>query len=458
MLTDGTGNLFFGNPGSSQWLNGTSGTISYSSGSIGINTTTPLALLSIVGSSTSTAPLFDIASSTGASLFRVSPNGNVTVGTTVLGAGWYDVAHYGAKCDGTTDDTAAINAANAAINAAGGGTLRFPIGTCLIAGHVVFPNDGLVHGDPTVPYSAQSPIRWSGAGPDVRSGQSHAPVGGTILKMTYSGAGVAKIESYGLGIIELDHMTFWDPSGDSLPFFYVTGTDVNIHDTAWVGSKGGVLCDQDVIMLGGPGTFPGSGWTVNDPSAPGQNYQSTIYNNWFNQIRRALFAQHWTTSVEFSANAIMHSSGSNLAGGAAVEVNSTNLDGSRAGASFYLSHNRIEMPSYAYGYKLIGTVGTTIEGSDFEDGPNGASQLALVRFENATNNFFISPILFGQGTLISEDALSLGTNTVISGQAGTTFPFGINSGTFTVTIRDLRRRSSHANFRLVSRIPFGVRS
>src|ERR1035437_10314855 len=87
MLTDGAGNLFFGNISSSQWLNGTSGTISYSSGSIGINTTTPLALLSIVGSSTPTAPLFDIASSTGASLFRVSPNGNVTVGTTVLPSG-----------------------------------------------------------------------------------------------------------------------------------------------------------------------------------------------------------------------------------------------------------------------------------------------------------------------------------------------------------------------------------
>ena len=84
MLTDGAGNLFFGNPGSSQWLNGTSGTIFYSSGSIGINTTTPLALLSIVGSATSTAPLFDIASSSGTSLFRVSPNGTVTVGTTVL--------------------------------------------------------------------------------------------------------------------------------------------------------------------------------------------------------------------------------------------------------------------------------------------------------------------------------------------------------------------------------------
>src|ERR1035437_3163033 len=102
MLTDGAGNLFFGNISSSQWLNGTSGTISYSSGSIGINTTTPLALLSIVGSSTPTAPLFDIASSTGASLFRVSPNGNVTVGTSVL---------VNPACDGSTDKRAIIQAA-----------------------------------------------------------------------------------------------------------------------------------------------------------------------------------------------------------------------------------------------------------------------------------------------------------------------------------------------------------
>ena len=72
MLTDGAGNLYFGNSGSSQWLNGTSGTISYSSGTIGINTTTPLALLSIVGSASSSAPLFDVARLSGASLFRVS--------------------------------------------------------------------------------------------------------------------------------------------------------------------------------------------------------------------------------------------------------------------------------------------------------------------------------------------------------------------------------------------------
>jgi hypothetical protein len=88
MLTDGAGNLYFGSAGSaSQWLNGTSGTISYSSGSIGINTTTPVALLSVVGSATSTAPLLDISSSSASSLFRVSSNGTVTIGGTLLVSG-----------------------------------------------------------------------------------------------------------------------------------------------------------------------------------------------------------------------------------------------------------------------------------------------------------------------------------------------------------------------------------
>ena len=86
MLTDGTGNLYFGNVASSQWLSGASGTIYYNSGNVGINTSTPTALLSLVGSSSSPASLFNISSSSGASLFNVSGNGTVTVGATVLTA------------------------------------------------------------------------------------------------------------------------------------------------------------------------------------------------------------------------------------------------------------------------------------------------------------------------------------------------------------------------------------
>jgi polygalacturonase len=37
---------------------------------------------------------------------------------------------YNAQCNGTADDTAALNAAAAAANAAGGGTVSFPTGVC----------------------------------------------------------------------------------------------------------------------------------------------------------------------------------------------------------------------------------------------------------------------------------------------------------------------------------------
>lgn len=39
-----------------------------------------------------------------------------------------------AACDGTTDDTAVINAAETALNSAGGGTLVFPKGVCIVTG------------------------------------------------------------------------------------------------------------------------------------------------------------------------------------------------------------------------------------------------------------------------------------------------------------------------------------
>jgi uncharacterized coiled-coil protein SlyX len=55
-------------------------------GAIGIGTTTPYALLSIAGISTTTVsttrPLFDIASSSGSSFLRMAANGNLGLGTT----------------------------------------------------------------------------------------------------------------------------------------------------------------------------------------------------------------------------------------------------------------------------------------------------------------------------------------------------------------------------------------
>ena len=53
----------------------------YLNGLMGIGTTSPIAKLSVVGTSGSTTPLFIIASSTNASLFQVNSNGNVAINT-----------------------------------------------------------------------------------------------------------------------------------------------------------------------------------------------------------------------------------------------------------------------------------------------------------------------------------------------------------------------------------------
>jgi hypothetical protein len=52
----------------------------------------------------------------------------------------YNVKSYGAKGDGVTDDTAALNAALAAVSAHGGGYLFLPRGTYEISSEIVIPN------------------------------------------------------------------------------------------------------------------------------------------------------------------------------------------------------------------------------------------------------------------------------------------------------------------------------
>jgi hypothetical protein len=55
------------------------------------------------------------------------------------GGPWFDVMAFGAVCDGTTDDTAAYNAAIAAAKAQGGGKIVFPAGkTCYLASSPTF--------------------------------------------------------------------------------------------------------------------------------------------------------------------------------------------------------------------------------------------------------------------------------------------------------------------------------
>lgn len=79
---------------------------------------------------------------------------------------WFNVMNYGAIGNGVADDTAAINAAIAAFNAAGIGVLYFPSGTYLAtAGLTAITASGLVRGDGSTlfPVSSVNPTGWIGA-------------------------------------------------------------------------------------------------------------------------------------------------------------------------------------------------------------------------------------------------------------------------------------------------------
>lgn len=55
----------------------------------------------------------------------------------------YDIRQYGARCDGRTDDTAAIRTAIAAAQRAGGGTVHVPVATCLVKGTLRITADNI---------------------------------------------------------------------------------------------------------------------------------------------------------------------------------------------------------------------------------------------------------------------------------------------------------------------------
>jgi len=62
-----------------------------------------------------------------------------------LGGKIYNVEHYGAVHDGSTDDTASIQATIAAADAAGGGVIYFPIGIYVIGGEIVGESGGTTY-------------------------------------------------------------------------------------------------------------------------------------------------------------------------------------------------------------------------------------------------------------------------------------------------------------------------
>jgi hypothetical protein len=449
-----------------------------------------------------------------------------------------DFLDVGGTCNGITDDTAALNAAMATLQTAGtGGTIRIPIGACVIASHLVLPNDNTpVPGYVNNPYSRQVPIRLMGSSPDVRNGQRVAPkttpYQGSVLLMTYGGSGTgplaeqsiyaggsgyavgdtgtvggtcsgttyrvaaidtgtytvgtapstlthsgyvqqvyisvkgtgctraenvattkggaqagsgtgltiniaavsgqsfAKIETYGLGLFEMDHLTLYDPGSDTLPFLRSTGTTLNIHDNQFWGT-GDV---QDALVLGGTSN---AFVTINNPVAAWQGYDSHIDFNNFNSIRRATYTQYFSAMTMVDHNLYDTSSGTDIPEGGAFESNTPLYDsvsgaaaGDNGGENIY-TENRVEMTNVPYAFKFFSSSNNFIMSTDIEDVAVGpGTPYALIDFEDYSQYNYAALHISEGLPLTVMDATSIMSNTIVSAVQNqpSVFSQGIQTG------------------------------
>lgn len=379
------------------------------------------------------------------------PQGQTLSAPIIEGNSVFNVMFYGAAGNGSTDDTAAVLAATTAASLLGG-IVFFPSGTYLISGHIVLPNNGVGVG--AQPYSHQTPIRWTGVSSD-HGGQGQVPANASVLLMTYNGAGVAKIETYGLGVFEMDHLSLVDTSGDSFPFLLTTGTTLNIHDCAFVGSKSGSLCDQDVLLLGGSLALFAD---VNDSNAAFQGYDTYIQRNYFNGIRRAIYGKTYCQSTNISCNFIGPACGSTLSGGAAMEFDGTGGQNS----SNQIVNNRFEIGQYAYGAKFLMSDSNYCAGNDFEDA-TGVSTSTFYFDVNSVYNMVIN-MTRGAISYTTEVTDLSGTTTILtSAQTGTNV-IGVGAAVTQLAILNVTSQSnlqalgtatSGANF---NSVPFNFNS
>jgi hypothetical protein len=296
-------------------------------------------------------------------------------------------------CNGVTDDTAALNAAIVDLYDAGGGTLVID-GTVLISGAVLLPNDGVIH-EPRQPA-----IRITGTGYAVsgllRSG-APLPVHLGTLDMRYN-ASIAKIDTRGAGVLEIDSLVLLDGGSDCAPFIHTTSTLLRIHDVTFRGTGYAATACNDGIILGGTQSKTGE-QVDGSETDPFSGYGTTIERNYFDRMRRAVVVQVFGNAIAIRDNYIQVGCGNPT--GAAIHFAVPNAQGCAYGN--LVEGNIIEVPDYLYGIHLGGNCArdNVIIGNECWDGDGTTT--ACVRFDSSSiDNILISGYWINAGAAYSD--------------------------------------------------------
>lgn len=296
----------------------------------------------------------------------------------------FNARAYGAKGDGVTDDTAAVQAAIDAANTAGGGIVYFPAGIYLIAGNLSIPNDGQ-----TVPDQSTFTFRGAGMsrllnGPTTTAS---AIASASVLDLTETANTVAKIESLGRGFLNFEHLTLEDTGTDTIPFIEVTGTTIHARDTAFIGDSSQASAAQDAIILGGTTAVYG-----NSPDDGFNGYGTVITGCYFDRVRHAVWERVYANGIQITNNTVWNSAGSNLANDAPFLVDDSGVYTNIGG---YIAGNLIEATYYTYGIKVVDGEEFLLDGNNAYDA--GAASAAGVYFgANGSHNIVLCGISFGK--------------------------------------------------------------
>lgn len=247
--------------------------------------------------------------------------------------------------------------------------IRVPAGTFVCTTQLLFPNDG---GSPP----RQKSIKLVGAGSGgLADNNSGTPNGGTVLDMQFS-ASTGKIDTRGLGKLEVTGINFKDSASDGTPFVFDTNTVISFHDNQFYGNCSDTT-KQDVFILGGSTNTIGGGAT-----AAFQGYGSVITINQADCVGRFAFLDVFANAIQIVNNHVFGNSGLTTGNGAAIELNPATsvVNGN------YIAGNLIEMTGYVYGINLVkGSSFNTLLGNPCFD--PGGSTVACINVGPSASNF-----------------------------------------------------------------------
>ena len=265
----------------------------------------------------------------------------------------------------------------------GGAWIQIPAGRFVCTTQLLVPNDGQ-----NPPHQSSYKISGAASGGVIQFFPDNGCRGGTILDMRYNAA-TGKIDTRGLGKLEIDHICFMDSATDFTPFVFDTLTVLQFHHNQIMGNPGHFpagCCPtnpptqdgQTGIILGGQGlTVDGT------PNSMFQGYGTSIDHNQFDYCGQCVVLGNESNSLNIESNHFFNHITNTTHGPITIDP----------GASGYtyrtaITNNLIEVGASKYGIHLVRNVsGFYIAGNSCWDSNNvGVVTFACVREEPSAGN------------------------------------------------------------------------